>query len=328
LQSDATAKLMAAFQEQAKDQLKAQYALYADKEKALYEAVTRVGFSLQCMAALLPLALSLMPGVARGAMFAKLIMPSSPLPGWIFTAVPVLSVPMLAVQYLALVQMASHPLISLGVVFYLIGALLPLYESAELHNTHLNAKEVKAKAWLFSRRKKLTGNALQLSCLACFAAFFATQSDAPWLQDLDLGAMMKPLALLVVVFRGLTNFFLTTVLACDILLMFAIDVGEKETNRMLEVQEAHDMSIESASREIHARETSATGKKVMRDGNGDGDGVDRLGKRAESEAVERNPMHDHNHSAAVWKTSESAESGGGGGGGGGGGDKHDAQTVV
>jgi lysylphosphatidylglycerol synthetase-like protein (DUF2156 family) len=73
---------------------------------------------------LLPIVLSLIPGVQRACLRVKTLLPESMLPGWFLVAAGPLYALFLLVVFVAIDQIASHPLLFLGMFFLLASPLV------------------------------------------------------------------------------------------------------------------------------------------------------------------------------------------------------------
>jgi hypothetical protein len=276
IEEGASSMLATAAREQAKSELHAQYAKFADTQKQLYDVVERTGFALKSMVAMMPLALSLMPGIGRGALFTKLILPSSPLAGWIFRTVPLFYVPMLSVMTLGVVQLMSHHFVSMALFVYTLLALLPTFRSHSLAQAHhLHPHDIREEAWYFSTQS----TALQMSFWVAMVGFvvgYIFSEDAAGYRA-DLEDVLAPFPLCVIIMRAMTNYFITAVLACDALLMLAVDVRVKEEARSDEATAADAACMEAAKHALDPGNgwteslwKSARGGAVTSDGNDGG----------------------------------------------------------
>eukprot|EP00937_MAST-01D_sp_MAST-1D-sp2_P002391 g2391.t1 len=232
-----------------------QFQMIEESSTTFFNLMQRIGLSIKATVALLPLALSLLPGMAKGALFSKLIMPSAALPGWVFVAVPILYVPMISVTLLSVVQLLSHYLVSLGIVFFVSANLVPLYGAMTLTKAYVSPGEVRERAFIFSKRAKLVQKALKLAAFGCFIGYLVVivgGDEFIQLKGLIERALQgSALALVKMVMSAVTNYLITTVLVADLLLVVIIDI------RLTEGQTAElravDRSFATAAADLHDR---------------------------------------------------------------------------
>jgi hypothetical protein len=217
-----------AFQKVALQQLQAQYELYAKEEEKVYVFGQRLAYSLSSTAALVPLAFSLLPGVARGAMFAKLTMPTSPIPGWVFVACPLIFTPLLAVAILSVVQLLSHPLVSVAALLFSAAPLVPLWHSRSFLAAHNSPPAVRdARIFALTCTCNTIKLALMLASAVCLVAYVFSVKLVQQL-NVRVADLFTSRALLVLLFKSATNYFITTVLACDVICLAIVEIRKAE----------------------------------------------------------------------------------------------------
>jgi hypothetical protein len=240
--SSATATLDQLWKDEASELVSSQYSQFLEHEEVIYDAGQRLVSMVYSTVALAPLALSLLPGIARGALFAKLVRPSSALPGWIIRLVPVFYVPMVSVILLAIVQLFSDGLFSLAILVFTGNAMLPLvFPSDSLTASYTTTAKFREKCFLFKKSYSTITTVLQLCALALFIGFAVRVMDSP---DFEIDLDLDPKTLIILLVKSVVNYLLTTLLAADALLGLTLrqEVDEGKTK---EIKDAHAQSFEA-----------------------------------------------------------------------------------
>jgi hypothetical protein len=268
-----------------------QYTIVAQSSIAFFEMVQRVGFSIKSTVSLLPLALSLLPGIAQGAIFCKLIMPSAALPGWTFVVVPVLLAPMLAVMLLSIVQLLSNWLFSAGTLFYMLAVLWPLYRSLSLTTAFATSTELRAAAFKFSRAFVVVQVLLKLASCACFVGYvfvlLSGNLPFPQLKTLLANALEgSALAVVKLILSSFANYFITTVLVADMLLKVTVGIrlSEGQTESLRGADQVAMEAALAAHPGFRKAATITNPTNLMKDGEG-------VTEQANPHLTHLNPLH-------------------------------------
>ena len=133
------------------------------------ETMVRAKISFNCLSALAPLALSLLPALQQAAYAAKQVFPQDPFIGWIVRAVPLLAVPLHAVFIFLIGQMFSDWFVCFACIFLIIGMSAVTIFGAGITPPDTEARNV-VDAYKAAKKKGLIFNVLAGLCLVAAVA--------------------------------------------------------------------------------------------------------------------------------------------------------------
>jgi hypothetical protein len=132
------------------------------------------------------------------------------------------------VLLLGVVQLISDAYFSLAVLFYVLSAMLPAYKGEPLTRTYSTPSELRTTAWRFSSGFFQLKIGMQLIGVIFGVLFLVQGNWSAYVDEASITDMLSPIALLVLVFKSLTNFLLTAVLAADALLVLNLAMHLEE----------------------------------------------------------------------------------------------------
>ena len=223
------------------------------------DMTARVVFTMLSCKSVLPLALSLLPGIQKGAVLCKMVFPDSPLFGWIAWVVPVFYVPIVAAILMMALQVLATTGFTLGVFFLIASAVCPLFLGQTMTKMYKTTDDwLKAIAGQNVIKARIV---LLAAALISFAVFGYRMADAQSVSMKALADGLKGMLsmsnmffLVVGFFRG---FCLTSVVATDALLhlTFAMRADERASPELAQhFQEATDV----AQQTLHSSSTKAS----------------------------------------------------------------------
>jgi hypothetical protein len=237
------------------------------------DMTARVVFTMLSCKSVLPLALSLLPGIQKGAVLCKMVFPDSPLFGWIAWVVPVFYVPIVAAILMMALQVLATTGFTLGVFFLIASAVCPLFLGQTMTKMYKTTDDwLKAIAGQNVTKARIV---LLAAAFISFAVFGARMADAQSesMQALAEGlkgmlSMSNMFFLVVGFFRG---FCLTSVVAADALLhlTFAMRADERASPELAqhfqEVTDVAQQTLHSSSMKASKRSPSTIelGEKSM-----------------------------------------------------------------
>ena len=147
------------------------YLAALSKVTTLVNAGVRVKASGMTALGLLPITLALLPGFSKGAKKLKMIIPQSPLVGYILLIVPPLQLPMLACILCVLIQLGGTWHFWLGIYLFLLVLMLPILKAVWSVGSHENGEQFKlANQWWRKSHGKWTSKNALLSAITAGSA--------------------------------------------------------------------------------------------------------------------------------------------------------------
>lgn len=197
----------------------------ADEREAWQIAFPMV-FAVRAFFTVAPVALGLFPGIIRGCMSLKTLMPESGAPGWVAVIVAPLYVILLLAMVSVLAQLQGDILLSCGVLLYIGGPLLYAVRGGQLVRSHCTRESAKIVG-----RVRTQASLLTMAGAVLLAVYLLRLPGFSWIAVASLLTGVG------------ANMLLITVVAADLLLRLlhlahthARELAGSEAERLLDAK--------------------------------------------------------------------------------------------
>jgi hypothetical protein len=209
--------------DQASVVLKWVYAELVDKATLAINIGVRLRAAGAAAAGMLPITIAILPGIAKGAMQAKLIVPQASLISYVLVVVPILQIPMLGAVMCVLIQAGGTWKVCGSVYFFMCAQVLPIYAASRATGPHSCPRAFK----IAYKGGKIAQ--LKIICLLCAVGLaISALFDSGLTSAIDLksllgsGISMKALKVLSILLNFIKGKTFTTVMSADLLLQLLI----------------------------------------------------------------------------------------------------------
>jgi hypothetical protein len=119
------------------------YNSLADQAEMAVQVAVRLSSAAKSGIGLLPITIAILPGLAKGALRTKLVVPQSSVVGFVLVIVPVLQLPMLGVVLAILAQMGGTWKVFAAVYLFLFSQISPVIPALNATSPHMTSTSFK-----------------------------------------------------------------------------------------------------------------------------------------------------------------------------------------